>query len=84
MVGRPATLPDDPANALRGGDKCISFAAAARRKRRFGYSRPSAARHAQTRDAAPAGDCVVVLRTYAMRLRFGADECFETPAVEPT
>lgn len=84
MVGRPATLPDDPAKALRGGDKCVSFAAAARRKRRFGYSRRSAARPSRVRDAAPAADGVVVLRTYAMRLRFGADERFDTPAVEPT
>jgi hypothetical protein len=81
MVGKPATPPDDPTNAVHRIAGCVSFAAAARRKRRFVYSPPSGARPAQPRDAAPG---VIVLRTHEMRLRFGIGDRTEAQAETAT
>ena len=81
MVGKPPAPPALPTNALHGIANCISFAAAARRKRRFVYSRPGGPHSAQTRDAAPG---VVVLRTHEMRLRFGIENRSEAKAPEET
>ncbi|HEX5048478.1 MAG TPA: hypothetical protein VFX89_15295 [Gammaproteobacteria bacterium] len=71
MVGKPASPPDEPTNALGSTSNCVSFAAAARRKRRFVYSAVSAPLAAAFPAAAPV---VVVLRTHEMRLRFGIDD----------
>ena len=68
MVGKPAAPPEHPINALGNATNCVSFAAAAKKKRRFVYARPSATRAPLFPAAAPA---VIELRSHEMRLRFG-------------
>ena len=79
MVGKPNALPDDPTNALHNSENCISFAAAARRKRRFA---PRSLARAPLTPAAP--PVVVVLATQEMRLRFGIKDRIEAPGGNPT
>ena len=81
MVGKPAASPGDPTNAVRSIANCVSFAAAARRKRRYTYSPPSGTRPALFPAAPPV---VILLRTHEMRLRFGIEDRTEAPEMEAT
>jgi hypothetical protein len=91
IVGGVEGPPGSSTIALRGGN-CISFADAARRKRKLlaRRSRQSAARPWAAREALPTQRApviqlygTVVLGTRAMQLRFGGEERVGAPGLEP-